>query len=106
MPKVVSMAVKSKRSVVSVALPRDVFEQVAQAAEQHGMRLSEFIRAAAIEKAAGHPPVGGPVSVSGQVSGVVVVEGGIVPVLPGITRVASGEVGVTLRPKAEGGTTL
>jgi|GEM_PF-1522920 len=98
--------VKSHRSVVSVTFPRDVFAQVAQAAEQNGMRTSEFIRVAAVEKAAGHPPVGGPVSVSGQVSGVVVVEGGIVPVLPGITRVSSGEIEVTLRPKAEGGTTL
>ncbi len=44
-------AVKSPRAVVSVALPRSDFELVSAAAERAGMRLSEFIRKAAMEKA-------------------------------------------------------
>lgn len=39
------------RAVVSVAFPRGDFERVAAAAERAKMRLSEYIRRAALEKA-------------------------------------------------------
>jgi hypothetical protein len=45
--------VKAPRVVVSVAFPRDHFEQVSVYAERIGKRTSEFIREAAIEKATG-----------------------------------------------------
>jgi hypothetical protein len=43
--------VKSPRAVVSVAFSRDDFEDVARYARQHGMKTSEFIRQAALERA-------------------------------------------------------
>lgn len=43
-------AVKSPRAVVSVAFSREDFEAVAAYAERHGMKLSEFIRRAALER--------------------------------------------------------
>lgn len=42
---------KQARAVVSVAFRREDFETVATAAEGASMRLSEFIRSAALEKA-------------------------------------------------------
>ena len=45
-------AVTKPRAVVSVAFARDDFERVSESAEFHEMRLSEFIRVAALEKAA------------------------------------------------------
>jgi len=44
--------VKTARVVVSVAFPRNDFERIAQHAEQVGKKTSEFIREAALEKAA------------------------------------------------------
>jgi metal-responsive CopG/Arc/MetJ family transcriptional regulator len=41
---------KSGRAVVSVSLDRDLFERVTSAAEAAGMRTSELIRAALVEK--------------------------------------------------------
>lgn len=43
--------VKGRRAVVSVAFPRDDFQLVSGTAEQLGMKTSEFIRKAAVEKA-------------------------------------------------------
>jgi hypothetical protein len=45
--------VKSSRVVVSVAFPREDFVRVSTCAEQAGKKVSEFIREAAIERAAG-----------------------------------------------------
>ena len=43
---------RKARAVVSVAFPGDAFDYVSEAAEGAGMKLSHFIREAAIEKAA------------------------------------------------------
>lgn len=43
--------VKGRRAVVSVAFPRDDFQLVSGTAAQLGMKTSEFIRKAAVEKA-------------------------------------------------------
>ena len=43
-------AAKSSRAVVSVAFSRKDFEEVASFAERHGMKISEFIRRAALER--------------------------------------------------------
>lgn len=43
-------AVKSPRAIVSVAFAREDFENVADFAEQNGMKISEFIRRAALER--------------------------------------------------------
>ena len=45
--------VKRPRTVVSVAFPADAMDLVSKKSEQLGMRTSEFIREAAIEKATG-----------------------------------------------------
>jgi hypothetical protein len=41
---------KSARAIVSVAFSREDFETVVEYARQHGMKTSEFIRRAALEK--------------------------------------------------------
>ncbi len=41
--------VKSPRAIVSVAFSREDFEHVAEYAQQHGMKTSEFIRRAALD---------------------------------------------------------
>ena len=46
----VQPATRTARAVVSVAFARDDFETVVAAAKQHGMKTSEFIRRAAMEK--------------------------------------------------------
>jgi hypothetical protein len=43
---------KSARAVVSVAFPRDDFDRVSDAARSEGMKTSEFIREAALARAA------------------------------------------------------
>lgn len=43
--------VKNRRTVVSVAFPRHDLERVGRAAEQEDMKLSEFIRRAAVSQA-------------------------------------------------------
>jgi len=43
---------RSARAVVSVAFARDAFDRVADAAEREGMKTSEFIREAALARAA------------------------------------------------------
>ena len=50
--------VKKPRAVVSVAFSREDFERVAEHAEHLGMKISEFIRNAALEQVEG-PKVGG-----------------------------------------------
>ena len=47
---------RKARAVVSVAFPGNVFDYVAQAADRAGMKISHFIRDAAIEKAATAAP--------------------------------------------------
>jgi len=42
--------VKNPRSVVSIAFQADDFRRVSRYAREHGMKISEFIRAAALEK--------------------------------------------------------
>jgi hypothetical protein len=44
--------VKSARAVVSVAFPRDDFARVSEYAQRQGMKTSEFIRAAALDRVA------------------------------------------------------
>ena len=56
-------AVASPRAVVSVAFPREEFGRVAEAARARGMKLSAFIREAAVERAAGGDGGTGPVVV-------------------------------------------
>ena len=41
---------KFARAIVSVAFSREDFETVAEYARQHGMKTSEFIRLAALDK--------------------------------------------------------
>ncbi len=53
--------VKQSRSIVSVAFAQEDFELVAGRAEQMHMKLSAFIREAAIEKALGRGNQGKPV---------------------------------------------
>lgn len=48
---VVSPGTRKPRAVVSVAFARDDFERVAIAAQRGGMKTSEFIRTASLEKA-------------------------------------------------------
>lgn len=43
-------AVKSPRAIVSVAFSREDFEVLVAHAKQHGMKTSEFIRRAALER--------------------------------------------------------
>ena len=45
---------RSGRAVVSVDFSSEDFAAVTEAAHQHGLRMSQFIREAAIEKAAGN----------------------------------------------------
>ena len=47
---IVRPAVKSPRAIVSVAFSREDFDNVAAYAERHGMKTSEFIRRAALER--------------------------------------------------------
>ncbi len=49
---VVNPAVQNRRTVVSVAFSRNGFERVANAAKRNDLKTSEFIRIAALEKAA------------------------------------------------------
>lgn len=65
---------KSARVVVSVSFPRSTFDRVAQRAEQLGLRTSEFIREAAIEKAASPEPAQ-VISFSGTLTGGLVING-------------------------------
>jgi uncharacterized protein (DUF1778 family) len=44
---------RKPRAVVSVAFSREDFERVASAAEQSGMKVSEFIREAALSRSRG-----------------------------------------------------
>lgn len=59
-------AVKSLRAIVSVAFSREDFENVADYAKRHGMKISEFIRQAALDRMTPQQG-GGVVSVSGPV---------------------------------------
>ena len=61
---------KAPRAVVSVAFPREDFERVVAQAQVAGMKTSEFIRQAALEKAS--PPVreSRVLAISGHVTGV------------------------------------
>ena len=63
-PEVWDLEAKSKvkastgqRVVVSVAFPGVEFDKVAEAADRFGMKTSQFIRTAAIEKASEEPKV-------------------------------------------------
>jgi hypothetical protein len=49
---------KSSRIVVSVAFPRQEFEEVTNAAKQLGVPTSQFIREAALERVANRSPHG------------------------------------------------
>lgn len=60
-------ATKPARAVVSVAFARDDFETVVEAAKQRGMKTSEFIRQAALEKTIPQPQRGQILVVSGSV---------------------------------------
>ncbi len=59
--------VKSSRAIVSVAFSRDDFQRVAECAQGHGTKTSEFIRNAVLEKVAKRNAPGAVVSVSGNV---------------------------------------
>ena len=45
---------KGARAVVSVALAREDFDRITQCAQREGMRTSEFIRQAALDRVAQH----------------------------------------------------
>ncbi len=60
-------ATRPARAVVSVAFARDDFETVVEAAKQCGMKTSEFIRQAALEKTVPQPQRGQILVVSGSV---------------------------------------
>lgn len=81
-------SVKGARAVVSVAFPRPAFEQVSKAAEIVGMRLSEFIREAALEKASHHVEGVTLASASGSLTGAVIFNG----------RIATGQFSITRVP--------
>ena len=57
---------KSARAVVSVAFARDDFGRVSEAARREGMKTSEFIREAALARAAHRPRVVTIYGVSGR----------------------------------------
>jgi len=59
--------VKAPRAIVSVAFSRDDFQHVAKYAKQHGMKTSEFIRRAALERVAAQRGQAVVLSVSGAV---------------------------------------
>jgi hypothetical protein len=59
--------VKSPRAIVSVAFSREDFETVARYAREHGMKTSEFIRHAALDRAVPAQKQQVVVSVSGNV---------------------------------------
>lgn len=63
----VQPAVKTPRAVVSVAFSREDFESIVALAKKSGMKTSEFIRAAAMDKAAPKPREVAIISVSGGV---------------------------------------
>lgn len=58
--------VKAPRAVVSVAFSADDFRRVTEQARRHGMKTSEFIREAALERVGGEGG-GAVLSVSGDV---------------------------------------
>jgi hypothetical protein len=78
---------KGNRVVVSVAFPRPGFAQVEKCAEHLGMRVSEFIREAALEKATRHVESGSLTTVSGPFAGAIRFNGRISSGSPSITRV-------------------
>src|SRR5215217_7345095 len=59
--------VKPSRVIVSVAFPRSDFDLVSEAADEHGMKMSEFVRNAAIERARATVAESVAVSLSGDV---------------------------------------
>lgn len=63
--------VKGRRAVVSVAFAREEFEIVDEGAERSGEKLSEFIRKAALGRAARHSAIAAPALISGS-SGLIV----------------------------------
>lgn len=65
--EVVLPAAKPPRAVVSVAFSRDDFETIADHAKKHGMKISEFIRHAALELATPKPHAPVSVTVTGSV---------------------------------------
>lgn len=90
--------VKGPRVIVSVAFPRDAYEQVARSAQQRGMRVSEFIREASLEKAAHSTEHATLTSLSGPFTGAVIINGRVSPnSVPAITR-APGHAWVSQSP--------
>ncbi len=80
---------KGGRAIVSVAFSRDDLRRVAECAEKLGMRTSEFIRQAALEKAS-RPQSSEITSLSGSIGGGwVVVNGRLVPFVQSTTRGSS-----------------
>ena len=65
--EVVQPSPKPARAVVSVALPREDFEAVVETAKRLGMKTSEFMRQAAIEKARPKTGEARVLAVTGQV---------------------------------------
>lgn len=61
---------KAPRAIVSVAFPREDFERVAAQAQLAGMKTSEFIRQAAMEKASPPRHEARVLAISGHVTGV------------------------------------
>ena len=75
-------AVKNRRTIVSVAFHQDDFQRVASYAAAAGMKVSEFIREAALEKTRGDSDAATSV-ISGASSGLVLESG-----LPSLTRLS------------------
>ena len=82
---------KGNRVVVSVAFPRTGYELVTTCADRLGMRVSEFIREAALEKAARQTGTAILASVSGPFVGVIIFRGRISPASASSTRVSGAQ---------------
>ncbi len=78
--------VKGRRAVVSVAFPREEFDLVDECAERSGMKLSEFIRKAALSRVSNRSALAAPPVISGS--------SGLVIITPGLASTTQASVGV------------
>jgi len=79
--------VRNRRAIVSVALPSDDFQLISKCAQALGMKLSEFLRTAAIEKCQPDNRITEVVFTGSSVQGNVVLQ----TKLAGLTRAAWGD---------------
>ena len=84
---VVHPSSKANRIVVSVSFPRASFEDVTKCADCLGVRVSEFIREAARDKATRQAEVLTVGFVSGSFTGVITTHGNVWPATSNIPRI-------------------